>query len=374
MSGNRAEKNRAEMNTGRDQRLLSLDTLRGLDMVMLVGVTGVIEALAGAGDWPWVHALETQFNHVSWEGFQFCDLIFPLFMFVSGVAIPYAIHSRLEKGVARLVLLKKISIRLVALAVLGIIYNKTLRNGFHDVRYTSVLGQIGFGYFFAALIFLYTRQIRKTVYWLVGIMTGVTVLHMFVPVPGFGAGTFEKGTCINAWLDRLILGGPDPEGILCMVSAIAITLMGAIAGHLLRSVDMPQRKKAIYLFISGALLVVMAMGASPVYPIIKKMWTVTFIMLTGGISAMLLSVFYYLIDVKGYQNWTLFFRVFGMNSITIYMGNKCLNFRHTSNYFLGWTSVHFTEEWGAVCMAVGVLALQWALLHFLYRKRVFLRV
>ena len=258
--------------------------------------------------------------------------------------------------------------------MLGIIYNKTLRDGFHDVRYTSVLAQIGFGYFFAALIFLYTNQIKKTVYWLVGIMTGITVLHLFVPVPEFGAGTFEKGTCINAWLDRLILEGYDPEGILCMVSAIAITLMGALAGYLLRSVDVPQQKKAIYLFIAGALLVVIAMGVSPVYPIIKKMWTVTFVMLTGGISAMLLSVFYYVIDVKGHRNWTLFFRVFGMNSITIYMGNKILYFKGTSHFFLGWTKVHFTEAWGTVCIAVGVLALQWALLYFLYKKKIFLRV
>lgn len=295
-------------------------------------------------------------------------------MFVSGVAIPFAIHSKLQKGVGSKVLFKKIFMRLIVLVVFGIIYNKTLRNGFSDVRYASVLAQIGFGYFFAALIFLYTKQIKRTIYWLVGIMTGVTVLHLFVPVPGYGAGTFEKGTNINAWIDRIILGGPDPEGILCMVSAIAITLMGALAGYLIRSMDVSTQKKAIYLFISGSILIVVSLLASPYYPIIKKMWTVTFIMLTGGISAILLSVFYYLIDVKGYKNWTLFFRVFGMSSITIYMGHKFLGFKGTSNYFLGWTRVHFSEEWGAVFIALGVVALQWALLYFLYKKKIFLRV
>ena len=143
-------------------------------------------------------------------------------------------------------------------------------------------------------------------------MAGVTVLHLFVSVPEFGAGALEKKANINRWLDSLILGGFDPEGILCMVSAIAITLMGALAGYLLRSVDVPKQKKAIYLFVAGAFLIVLSLVVSPFYPIIKKMWTVTYIMLTGGISAMLLSVFYYFIDVKGYKNWTLFFRVFGM--------------------------------------------------------------
>jgi predicted acyltransferase len=257
---------------------------------------------------------------------------------------------------------------------LGIIYNKTLRNGFADARYPSVLGQIGFGYFFAALIFLYTKQIKRTVYWLLGIMAGVTILHLFVPVPGSGAGTFEKGTNINAWIDRIIFGGPDPEGILCMVSAIAITLMGALAGYLIRSVDVSQQKKSLYLFISGSFLIVVALLVSSYYPIIKRMWTIPFIMLTGGISAILLSAFYYLIDVKGYKNWTLFFRVFGMNSILIYMGAKILSFKGASYFFLGWTDVYISEAWGAVFIATGVVALQWALLYFLYKQKIFLRV
>jgi predicted acyltransferase len=355
------------------KRLLSLDTLRGLDMAILVGIAGVIETLEAATDWPWMTALEVQLHHVSWEGFRFNDLIFPLFMFLSGVAIPYAIHSKLEKGVPGKVLLKKIFVRLIVLVALGIVYNKTLRDGFTDVRIPSVLGQIGFGYFFAALIFLYTKKIRNTVLWLVGIMSGVAILHLFVPVPGVGSATFEKGVNINAWLDKIVFGGSDPEGLLCMVSAIAITLMGALAGYLIRSVDVSQSKKALYLFISGTVLILLALLVSPYYPIIKKMWTVTFIMLTGGISAIVLSVFYYFIDVKGYQKWTLFFRVFGMNSITIYMGNKILSFKGASHFFLGWSNVHISEEWGAVIIAAGVLTLQWALLYVLYKQKVFLR-
>jgi predicted acyltransferase len=342
-------------------------------MVLLVGIERVLEALEAATDWPWMDALEGQFHHVSWVGFRFYDLIFPLFMFVSGVAIPYAIHSKLEKGVPHRLLLKKIFVRLIVLVAFGIIYNKTLRDGFADVRYPSVLGQIGFGYFFAALIFLYTKQIKRTVYWLVGIMAGVTILHLFVPVPGYGAGTFEKGTNINAWIDSFIFGGSDPEGLLCMVSAIAITLMGALAGYLIRSVAVSQAKKAMYLFIAGSVLIALALLVSPYYPIIKKMWTVPFIMLTGGISAIALSVFYFVIDVKGSRNWTLFFRVFGMNSITIYMGSKILSFKGISHFFLGWTNLHISEEWGAVIIAAGAVALQWALLYFLYKQKIFLK-
>jgi predicted acyltransferase len=113
---------------------------------------------------------------------------------------------------------------------------------------------------------------------------------------------------------------------------------------------------------------------NPVYPIIKKMWTIPYVLMAGGISAMLLALFYYVIDVRGSRNWTLFFRVYGMNSITIYVGARIVSFYGISRFFLNWISVHFSEEWGAVFIALGVLALQEGLLYFLYKRKIFLRV
>jgi len=317
---------------------------------------------------------------VKWEGFRFYDLIFPLFMFISGVAIPYAINSKVEKGVAKAMLFRKVFIRLLALIGFGFLYNGILSRGFSNFRYVSVLSQIGFGYFFAALICLYSKNIRGTVYWLLGIMGGVAVLQLFVPVPGHGAGTFEPATTINAWLDQLLLPGRlhdkvfDPEGVLCIVSAVTITLMGALAGYIIRSGKSVPAKKALYIAIAGAGAIVLAQLLSPVYPIIKKMWTVTYVLKAAGVSALLLALFYYVIDVKGSKNWTLFFRVFGMNSITIYMADRIIDFHDISRFFMGWTSVHFNEQWGTVFIAIGVLTIQWALMLFLYRRKIFLRV
>ena len=368
------------MRTKPKERLQSLDTLRGFDMLMLMAGCGIIATLAEATGWGWLEALAVQTEHVEWEGFRFYDLIFPLFMFVSGVAIPFAIHSKLEKGVPRSKLLRKISIRLVALVALGLLYNGATQRGFTDLRYASVLAQIGFGYFFAALIFLYSRNIRISVLWLIGILAGVTVLQMFVPVPGYGAGTFEPASTINSWLDQRLVPGRlydevfDPEGFLCIVSAIAVTLMGAFAGYVIRSTPMSPSRKSLFILIGGALLVIIALLLSPVYPIIKKMWTVPYVMLAGGISALLLAAFYYVIDVQGSKSWTLFFRVYGLNSITIYVGARIISFYGISRFFLNWISVHFSEEWGAVFIALGVLALQWGLLYFLYKRKIFLRV
>jgi len=375
-----AEKTSTPIRTGTKERLLSLDTLRGFDMAMLLGGGGIIIALSNLTGWNWMEALATQQHHVEWEGFRFYDLIFPLFMFISGVAIPYAINSKVEKGVDKSRLFKKIFIRLLALIGLGLLYNGALRRGFTDLRYVSVLSQIGFGYFFAALIFLYSKNIRGTIYWLLGIMAGVAILQLFVPVPGYGAGTFEPASTINAWLDQLLIPGRlnddvfDPEGILCIVSAVTITLMGGLAGYIIRSGKSAPAKKALYIAIAGIGAILVAQALSPFYPIIKKMWTVSYVLKAAGVSALLLALFYYVIDVKGSKNWTLFFRVFGMNSITIYMGARIIGFRNISRFFLGWTSVHLSEEWGALFVTIGVLIIEWALLLFLYRKKIYLRV
>lgn len=375
-----SQQNTTPPKTKTKERLLSLDTLRGFDMAMLLGGGWILVTMAEATGWKWLEVLAIQQEHVDWVGFRFYDLIFPLFMFVSGVAIPYAINSKLEKGVAKSLLLKKIFIRLLALIALGLLYNGVLEWGFTDMRAASVLAQIGFGYFFAALISIYSKSIKGSIFWLLGILTGVAVLQLFVPVPGYGAGNFEPAGTINAWLDQKLLPGKlygkvfDPEGILCIVSAISITLLGNLAGYLIRSASMNPSKKALYIALAGLGLVVLALALSPVYPIIKKMWTVPYVLLAGGISALLLSLFYYVIDVKGSKSWTLFFRVFGMNSITIYMITRIVSFGEISRFFLNWFSIHISETWGAVIIAMGVLTLEWALLYFLYKKKIFLKV
>lgn len=368
------------LRTQTKERLQSLDTLRGFDMAMLLGGGWIIVTLAEATGWKWLEALAVQQEHVDWVGFHFYDMIFPLFMFISGVAIPYAINSKLEKGVEKSRLFKKILIRLLALVALGILYNGATSYGFTNMRVASVLAQIGFGYFFAALIFLYSRSIRGSIYWLLGILAGVAALQLFVPVPGYGAGTFEPATTINAWLDQKLLPGRlydtvfDPEGILCIVSAVSVTLLGGLAGYVIRSTSHSPSRKSLYIAAAGTLLVALALALSPVYPIIKKMWTVPYVLLAAGISALLLALFYYVIDVRGSRSWTLFFRVFGMNSITIYMASRIIDFGDISHFFLNWFSIHISESWGAVVIATGALVLEWAVLYFLYKRSIFLRV
>ena len=366
-------------------RLQSLDVLRGFDMLWIVGGGSLIAAWAKGTNWGWMNVLAAQLEHVSWEGFRFEDLIFPMFMFISGVAIPYAVTAKVEQGANRKALFHKILKRGILLVVLGVIYNGNLRrdfDGFSDMRIASVLGQIGLGYLFAATIVLYTKSFKTRVAWLVGIMSGIAILQLAIPVPGHGAGLLlDKEWCMNAYLDRMLMPGRlhgtiyDPEGLLCIVSAITVTLMGALAGSVLRDGEPASQKKAATLALGGAGLIAVALILSPFYPIIKACWTVPFNMLAAGISAMLLSLFYFAIDVK---DWThgifsykiLFFKVIGMNSITIYLGHSIIDFDHASHFFLGFTVLPM----GPWVEILGAIVLEWLLLYYLYQKKIVLRV
>ncbi len=363
------------------ERLQSLDVLRGFDMFWIIGGGGLIIALAETFKWNWLEVIAGQLEHVKWAGFHFEDLIFPMFMFISGVAIPYAITAKVELGVKRSELFNKVVKRGIILVILGIVYNGALKNGFSNMRVASVLGQIGLGYLFAATIVLYTNTFKTRVAWLIGILSGIAILQLAVPVPGYGAGLLTPDGGINAWLDRLFLPGRlhggtfDPEGLLCIVSAITVTLMGALAGSILRDGEPASNLKAAKLVIAGAALTTIALILSPFYPIIKAAWTVPFNLLTVGISLILLSLFYFAIDVKV---WTkgiisykiLFFKVIGMNSITIYLGASIIDFRKASSFFTGFMA----EPLGGWIVILGAIVLEWMVLYYLYKKKIFLRV
>jgi predicted acyltransferase len=223
------------LRTEPQKRLYSLDALRGFDMFWITGGDELIVAIAG-GTW-----LGRQMHHADWIGFHFEDLIFPLFMFISGVAISFSVKSKLEKNVPKRKLFQKAFMRLVILVLLGIFYNGTFQNAFAQGRIPSVLGQIAVGYFFAATIVIYFKSFRSRIIWLTGILAGIGILQLLIPVPGVGAGILTPEGCINGYIDRALLSGRlyremyDPEGILCCISAVSVTLMGTIAGNILRN-------------------------------------------------------------------------------------------------------------------------------------------
>jgi len=348
-------------------------------MFWIVGGGALFRSLGKATDWQWANWWANQLHHVKWEGFYAYDLVFPLFMFIAGAAIPYALTGKMEKGTPRSVLHRKVVKRAVILVIFGMIYNGLLNFNFSEVRLASVLGQIGLAYLIAGMIVLHTRHFNQRLFWLFGILGGIAVLQLFIPVPGYGAGVLTPEGSINSYVDQHILPGKlyggtfDPEGTLSVISAAGITLMGALAGAYLRDKKLTCYRKVIYIASAGIVLIISGVLLHPLYPVIKAAWTTTFNLLAGGICLVLLALFYLIIDVWRVRRWSFFFRVIGMNSITIYMGVRIIDFKYTSDYiFNGLAS--YAGSFESVVLFAAMILVEWLFLYYLYKNRLFLRV
>lgn len=367
----------------KQERLLSLDALRGFDMFWIAGGESLIVALAVLTGWPVLQWAAEQMDHVDWEGFRFYDMIFPLFLFIAGVSMPFSILRRKQRGESMRKIYLHLLKRLFLLVLLGLIYNGLLRFDFENQRYASVLARIGFAWFFAAIIVLNT-SIKGQVFWFVGILLGYFAIMKLIPVPGFGAGVLTPEGNLAAYIDRMLLPGRlccytygDNEGILSTIPAICTALLGALTGHLLISKNnrLTGLKKALIILAAGIVSLVLGKLWSLSFPIIKNLWTSSFVLYAGGWSLILLSLFYLVIDVWGFKKWTLPFVVIGLNSITVYMLNSgIINFEQMGKYFFSGLASLFSQPAQPVILISGAVLCMWAFLYLLYKNKIFLKV
>jgi predicted acyltransferase len=356
-------------------RLHSLDALRGFDMFWIVGAMAVCRGLAEVTGWGPFRWIAGQHYHSGWNGFTAWDLIFPLFLFIAGVALPYSLTRRLEAGEPRGPLYWRIARRVLALVLLGLLMNGLLRLDFAAMRYPSVLARIGLAYGAAALIVLHSTP-RSQAIWIASLLLGYWAALTWIEVPGVGAGVLEPGSTIVGYVDRHLLpgvlysGDHDPEGILSTIPAIATALLGVQAGHWLRRPSPGGMTKALALLGAGVFLLGAGLAWDRSLPINKHLWTGSFVLYAGGWSLLLLSVFYLVVDVWGWRRWSFFFTVIGMNAITIYVLDAFVSFESVAG-------VIFADARSIVAeplMSVFALGLGWSVLYVMYRRRWFLRV
>ena len=362
------------------QRLYSLDALRGFDMFWIMGGEEIFHSLAKITGNPFLRTIADQFEHPAWNGFHFYDLIFPLFLFISGVATPYSVGRELEKGTEKKKLLMRVIRRGLTLVLLGLIYNNGLRlHPISEIRFGSVLGRIGLAYMFANIIYIYTTR-KGQVIWLVSLLIGYWLLLSFTSAPGFPPGDLTMRGNFASYLDRnilpgrLYLGVHDPEGLVSTIPAIGTGLLGILAGQLLKNSPLAPAAKAGRLAVAGVISLLLALAWNTIFPINKNLWTSSFVLNVGGISLILLAVFYYIIDVRGHKKWAFFFSVIGMNSILIYLSPHFINWEYATNGFFQWAGQLVGDPWNVFVMVLCFLAVKWAFLYFLYKKKVFLRV
>lgn len=367
--------------TSISQRLYSLDALRGFDMFWIMGAEEIFHKMAEITGTPFWEALSVQFNHPAWHGFAFYDLIFPLFLFLAGVATPYSLGKQMEKGKSRKALLYRVVKRGLILVLLGVIYNNGLKiMPLDEIRFGSVLGRIGLAYMFANIIYLYTKQ-RGQIIWFVALLLGYWALLAFNAAPGYPMGDLTMEGNFVSYLDTLIMPGKlylgihDPEGLVSTIPAISTALLGIYAGNLLKNTTVEQKKKTTLQLVGiGVVLLIVAQIWNLIFPINKNLWTSSFTLQCGGLSMLLLALFYYIIDVLGYTKWAFFFKVIGMNSILIYMSGSFINWSYTTSAIFGWLGQIVGEPYNAVVFVLCLLAVQWGFLYVLYQKKLFLRV
>jgi predicted acyltransferase len=359
------------------QRIVSLDALRGFDMFWIAGGGPLVMAFCKLFRNPLPPWLERQFDHVAWEGFVAWDLIMPLFLFIVGVAMPFSVGKRIERGDSRGSIYGKAVYRVLVLWILGMIaQGHLLAFDSHNLQfYSNTLQSIAAGYLISSIALVALRLCGQAalccallvLYW---------ALMRFVPVPGYGAGVFTPDGNLAIYIDKALLGrfqdGTPYTWILSSLGFGATVLMGVLAGHLLRS-RLAGTRKALLLACAGLGCFAGGWLWSFAFPIIKHIWSSSMVLWSGGWCLLLLALFYWLIDVLGYRRWAFPFIVLGMNAIVAYMASDLINFRHISHTVLGGLTRHL-GMFGEFLLAFAAFGILWIGLYYMYRKQAFVRI
>ena len=400
------------------RRVVSIDALRGFDMFWILGGDSLAQALKemGAGGRGIFHSAAeffgNQLDHVEWAGVHFYDLIFPLFVFIVGVSLVFSL-TRLVEREGRAAAHQRVFRRFIILFALALVYSGGVSRAWPDIRLLGVLNRIALCYLFASLLFLNFR-VRGMAVVCVSLLVGYWALMTFVPFPDVRPvnaagelvsqemtatdtrqlnwasqkkvhGVFDPGFNLAHYLDEKYLPGKkwdkiwDPEGLLSTLPAIATCLLGVFAGLLLKDSRIDEKRKTLWLIGAGVVMVAAGFAWGLQFPVIKKIWTSSYVLVAGGYSAILLGVFHYVIDVRGHQRWSTPFIWIGANAITLYFLDNIVNFEKLAARLVGgnvgnFFDSHVASGTGHLLAAGTGLVLAIVLARFFYRRKIFLRV
>ena len=395
------------------QRLVSVDALRGFDMFWIIGADALVQALNQMSPTPFTRFLAGQMDHVDWVGFRFYDLIFPLFLFIVGVSTVLSMDRMLATSGQKGALIR-IAQRSLLLFVLGIFYYDGLGRPWPDVHLAGVLPRIALCYFIAATLYVLLPR-KGIVVAAVICLAGYWALMMFLPFPDVQLahskmgkkesqaqaiapsvllanvatnihGTFEEGHNLAHYVDYRWLPGwkrnlnYTNEGLLSTIPAVVTALLGIMAGWVLTTVRWSGRQKVLWLLGAGAAGVLLGMLWGMEFPIIKRIWTSSYVLVAGGYSAILLGTFYLVVDVWQVRAWCQPFVWMGTNAITIYLADNILGgFNGIATRLVGgdvqqFADTHIAHGSGNLLITLVGIGIAFALVRFLYKNKIFLRV
>jgi predicted acyltransferase len=370
-------------------RVVAVDALRGFNIFLILGADGAIwtldrmlrdkgPALSAIGNF-----LGTQMSHVEWVGIRFYDLIFPLFIFVTGVSIALALPKLLERE-RKMQIYTRILRRALVLYILGLIFYGGVGHQWGDIRFVGILQRIAVCYFFTSILFLNLNQ-RGLIVVLIALLGGYWAVMTFVPIPGADAISFEPNANLANWIDLHYLPGRlwditrDPEGLLSTLPAIGTCLLGALSGLLLKDERLTPTQRSLWLIGGGIIMVAAGHLWGLQFPVVKAIWTSSFVLVAGGYSAILLGILHQVIDVWGRKAWATIFVWVGANALLLYLINGIAGFEPFALRLVGgdvsaWFDRLVTPGTGLFIAHIVGLVLAVVLAGFLYRRKVFLRV
>lgn len=356
-------------------RFLSIDALRGMAMFLILAID-----IGGAPVLPALFSLAgknfgaDQFSYGFTEGLRLCFIAMPMFLFIVGIVIPFSLSRRKSRGSG---IYFNIIRRSVILFILGLIAGGHLLHfEFSKMPlYNNVLEYIGVGYLICSVIVLNTKwsfqlilaSMLLIVYWLI---------FLLIPVPGWDGATFSSEMNLAIYIDNVVLGPFHKAGswqVLATISFIANMLLGVLAGQLLAS-KIDQKRKVFLLAIAGIAMIISGTLWGHFFPVIRSLWTSTFVLVTCGMTTVLLAILYYYIDMLGHRKWAFFFIVFGANSIAIYMMAHMFDFRLIGNILVGGLSSFFRPEISNFIQAMGAMAVMWLIMYYMYIKKTFIKI
>ena len=369
----------------KSKRLISLDALRGFDMIWLLGAEGIFAALYTINQQPVFEVLANQFTHAKWHGFTAYDLIFPLFIFLSGVTLgiskvslkqlsPAQVKSRYIKAAKRVFIL----------CLLGILYNHGWGAGIpsqlEEIRVASVLMRIAIAWFFCALI-VWNLNANQQLFAFVMLLLLYWIIQQFVPTPDGHVGVLNDTQSWNAWIDSNFLIGAtyqnkilDPEGVFSQIPAIANALAGALIGGLISNNNKSQIVALNKILFIGAICIAGSYVWSLILPYNKTLWTSSFALLTIGLSCVLFGIFYWLFDLIQINKLAYFFTVIGVNSILLYLMTSIFNWQYLVDSLFGQLLLELEAGYKALLAVILLVLAQWLFANWLYRKRIFINV
>ena len=363
-----------------NERLSSIDVLRGFDMLFLVGAGDILRHLIKGIDSAALDPVYNQLIHVDWVGFTAWDIVMPLFLFTSGLSMPFSFGKLLRQGYAKSKIYAKVLKRFCLLFLLGwLVQGNLLDLDINRFRiYGNTLHSIAFGYLITTLIVLNIRKASMQLVAGTSLLVVYWLLMTFVPVPGFGSGMFVQDGNLAIYIERAVFGRfAHPTGqyswLLTSLAFGATVYSGYYAGLMLKQQETPNRK-LIRLTLVGAGLIAAGLLLSLQMPIIKKIWSCSMVLFSSGICFLLLALSYLLTDKLKIESWwTQMFRILGLNAIAAYMLYSIFGLDEMSALLLRGLE-QYTGNFFPFFVSLGQFGILFFILHHMYKYKIFLKV